>query len=212
MNFLKKIFNGIGKDKSNKPMDNKVDIRKKILDCVGPNCIRPSSPEEIISLGEDAVPIAIDILKNFGSAHQWFLTVALREFASQGNEQADQALHDIAAGKITLEPLSYGNVALTKAQEYVLGKKGTPPNEILGEAFELEKEKQFDKALDKYLEYFSLIPTDIEIRIDIGRMYKELGKVDEAINWWEEALAKGLLKPKSDFVKEDIEKAKTTLR
>lgn len=211
MNILKKLFHGIAKGQSQKATDNKVDIRKKILDCVGPHCIRLSTPEEIISLGQDAVPVAIDILKNTGSANQAILTTALRQFASQGNEQAGQALYDIAAGKITVYSTSFGNVALTEAQEYVAEKKGSSPKTLLKEAFQFEDAKQFHKAMDKFKEYFSIVPDDLSVRIDIGRMYKELGEFTEAIKWWEEVLTNGLQWPKSDFVKEDIEKAKAAL-
>jgi tetratricopeptide (TPR) repeat protein len=211
LNILKKLFHGIAKDQSQKASDNKVDIRKNILDCVGPHCIRLSNPEEIISLGQDAVPVAIDILKNTGSANQAILTIALRQFASQGNEQAGQALYDIAAGKITVYSTSFGDVALKEAQEYVAETKGSSPKTLLKEAFQFEQAKQFDKAIEKFKEYYSVVPDDLSVRIAIGVMYKELGEFTEAIKWWEEALANGLQWPDSDFVRKDIEKAKAAL-
>jgi tetratricopeptide (TPR) repeat protein len=194
-----------------KVTDNKADIRKKIWDCVGPNCIRLSTPEEVISLGQDAVPVAIDILKSFDTVNQAVLTIALRQFASQGNEQASQALYDIAAGKIPVYPQSFGDVAFTQAQEYVAEKRGSSPTTLWGEASRLDKAKQFDKAIDKYKEYLALVPNDLNVRVAIGCMYQKLGKFPDAISWWEEALSKGLQFPLAGSVNRFIEEAKAKL-
>ena len=124
----KEIANGIEESDSNG--NEQPNIRNKILECAGPACIRIAEEEEIISLGEKAVPVAVDILKNVKSANQGFLTMVLLHFANNGNVLADQTLFDIAEGKIQIDSFSYGDLALHQAQLYVAEKQGFSPQNL----------------------------------------------------------------------------------
>lgn len=205
----KEIASGI--EESDASGNKLLNIRNKILDCAGPTCIRLADEEEIISLGEEAVPVAADVLKNVTSANQGLLTMALLHFANNGNALADQTLTDIAEGKIQVDPMSYGDIALSQAQMYVAEKQDLSPKNLWLEASEFDKAGQYDKAIVNYKMYRELVPDDVYALLAIGNMHKNANQLIEAIDWWDQALANGLKHPHAGIVVKNIEEAKASL-
>ena len=97
---------------------------EKVWYLVGPSSLVLDSTDDIVALGEVAIPVLIDLFADpvnrygdSGTANQAQLASALVQFAEQGNQQAAAFLNDIAAGKYSVFDI-FGKTALSLAREF----------------------------------------------------------------------------------------------
>lgn len=100
------------------------EIRQKIWNAVGPTTIilfSKKKKDEIMRLGDEAVPALIDIFSNprdqHGTANQAALAWALTDFARGGNHMAADFLRRVAKGDVPTAGF-YGKQAFDMAKEF----------------------------------------------------------------------------------------------
>jgi len=100
-------------------------IRREIWSHASPYNTALAGPEEIIALGDDAVPVIIDIFSNplhssgQGYANQALLAISLLMFADRGNQAASDFLLKVARGGVAVTPDPNGDTAEAIALRHV---------------------------------------------------------------------------------------------
>jgi hypothetical protein len=98
------------------------EIRKKVYSEVSPLNTALSSPASIVNLGPEAVEAVIELFQHpltpNGPVNQAVLSVALVQFAMQGDRRAAAFLQRIAAGEVAVVG-SYADAALGVAKHFV---------------------------------------------------------------------------------------------
>ncbi|MDA0919702.1 MAG: hypothetical protein O2945_11590 [Planctomycetota bacterium] len=107
-------------------------IRRTIWNHASPYNTALAGPEPIIAMGEDAVPVVIEIFANplhssgQGDANQALLAICLNMFADRGNQTASDFLLKVARGGVAVTPDSYGSTAEAIAGRYVQERLTAP--------------------------------------------------------------------------------------
>jgi hypothetical protein len=81
-------------------------IREQIINEAGPTNTQLADRAKLLALGQEAVPVLIDVFLNpatpYGDVNQATLADALIEFSKQGNKEADAFIRRIALGQVRL--------------------------------------------------------------------------------------------------------------
>jgi tetratricopeptide (TPR) repeat protein len=115
----------------NMPLNKNIDTKNRIMKIVDPISLSLANYEDITNIGDEAIPVIIEILKNpktkFGYVQTPPLVMALRYFSEKGNNDAINALIQISEKKILLLD-SFSGPALNLANAYVSDiHKNSPP-------------------------------------------------------------------------------------
>ena len=97
------------------------NVREQILNEVSPTNVQLADRSKILALGDEAVPVLIDLFLNpstpYGTINQATLADALIEFSKQKNDTADEFIRKIAIGSVTLSG-AYGSTARQIVQDH----------------------------------------------------------------------------------------------